>query len=138
MPNRVNWIWIPACDLERAAGFYQKVLDCGIWVSQEDGFAVFEWERGDASGGLELNAEATGHEGVRVLLNCEGRLDVAATAARANGGKITAVCSLGDYGIQVAVIDTEGNQVYLHSFSLEGARDCLQEIDEKSAKSSTT
>jgi predicted enzyme related to lactoylglutathione lyase len=129
MPNRINWFWIPARELDRAAEFYRKVLACEVWIHREDGFAIFEWQKGEVSGGLKLGQASPSDQGIRILLNCEGRLDTAVEAARKGGGTITSLCSLGNFGFQVIVIDTEGNTIHLHSFGAAGA-----EITERQVK----
>ncbi len=128
MPNRINWFWIPARDLDRAAEFYRKVLACEVWMHKEDGFAVFQWQKGEASGGLEIGNPSPGDQGIRILLNCEGRLDAAIEIARKSGGKIKDHCSLGNYGYQAIVTDTEGNTIGLHSFGAAGAEDTEEKV----------
>ena len=135
--NRINWFWIPALDLDRAAAFYRNVLACEVWIHREDGFAIFEWEKGEASGGLDTNIGAPSKDGIRVLLNCEGRLDAAVAAARGNGGKVVAVCTLGEFGLQAIVEDTEGNQVHLHSFTKDGAELAAKEYAATVLRSAT-
>ena len=121
MPNRINWFTIPVLDLDRAAAFYRTVLACDVWMQKDDGFGVFSWHTGEVSGGIELGHPCTCDRGVRILLNCEGRLDEAVEAVRAGGGSIKDMCSLGNYGLQAIVVDTEGNTVHLHSFTHAGA-----------------
>jgi uncharacterized protein len=126
MASRINWFWIPVSDLDRAGAFYKQVLACEVWIHREDGYAIFEWEKGDVSGGLimggiDQGAGTCGADGIRVLLNCEGRLDTAIAQAEANGGRIEAVCTLGEFGLQAMVRDTEGNLIHLHSFGAAGA-----------------
>jgi hypothetical protein len=121
MPDRISWFTIPVLDLERAAAFYRTVLACDVWMQKADGFAIFEWKRGEVSGGIELGQPCTCDHGVRVFLNCEGRLDEAVEAVRAGGGSVKDACSLGDWGLQAIVVDTEGNIVHLHSYTHAGA-----------------
>jgi predicted enzyme related to lactoylglutathione lyase len=133
MASRVNWFWIPVNDLDRAGAFYKQVLACEVWIHREDGYAIFEWEKGDVSGGLILGgidqgAGKSGADGIRVLLNCEGRLDAAIAQAKANGGKVEAVCTLGEFGLQAIVRDTEGNMIHLHSFAKAGALQAEKDV----------
>ncbi len=133
MANRINHFTIPVLDLERAAAFYKKVLACQVWIQRDEGYAIFEWEKGDVTGGLTVagvgqDVGNAGADGVRVNLNCEGRLDDAIAEVRANGGHLVDICSLGDYGLQAIVRDTEGNCVHLHSYSKIGAEVAVSNV----------
>ncbi len=132
MKNRINWFWIPVENLDRASKFYRNVLDCEVWPHKQDGFAVFSWEKGEVSGGLHLKDDDVGmpgSNGVRILLNCEGRLDTAISEVTKNGGVINNICLLGDFGIQAIIEDTEGNLIHLHSFSTNGAEKAKEQIN---------
>ena len=125
MANRINWFTIPVTNLHRASEFYKRVLACDVWINDEEKFAIFEWEKGDVSGGLVMSGVGdAGHvdaDGVRIFLNCEGRLDDSIDKARENGGALEDICSLGDFGIQAIIRDTEGNHIHLHTYSKQGA-----------------
>lgn len=131
MKNRINWFWIPVENLDRASMFYKYVLNCEVWSHKEDGFAVFSWEKGEVSGGLHEKDDDVGKpgsNGVRILLNCEGRLDDAISEVSKNGGEVINKCLLGDFGIQAIIKDTEGNLIHLHSFASKGAEKVIDEI----------
>ena len=130
MPNRINWFTIPVLDLDRAAAFYRAVLACEVWIQRDDGFAVFEWQKGEVSGCIEIGQPCTCDSGIRIHLNCEGRLDEAVAAVRSGGGSVKDTCSLGDYGLQAVVVDTEGNTVHLHSYTHTGAEKVEERVRE--------
>jgi predicted enzyme related to lactoylglutathione lyase len=116
--NRIVWCDIPAKNLERAIQFYSAVLGEKIEKQTTAGmeFAAFAHENG-VGGCLFAGPEAQpSAQGPLIYLNCQGRLDEAATAVGSNGGKIVQPKhQIGPYGFRVLVLDSEGNRIALHS-----------------------
>jgi uncharacterized protein len=116
--NRIVWCDIPAKNLDRAIKFYSAVLGEKVEKQAHSGmeFAAFTHENG-VGGCLFAGAEAQpSAQGPLIYLNCQGRLDEAAAAVGANGGKIQQPKhQIGPYGFRVVVLDSEGNRIALHS-----------------------
>ena len=118
------WFEIPATDFERAVGFYETVL--GVALKREqmgDGprMANFPYVEGGAGGsvseagpGLEPSAG-----GVVIYLDAGPDLAPALARVEAAGGKVTMPKTLlcPEVGHIAKFIDTEGNQVALHSIN---------------------
>jgi uncharacterized protein len=116
--NQIVWCDIPAKSLDRAIMFYSAVLGMKIEKQSFPGmeFAAFAHENG-VGGCLFAGQEAQpSAQGPLIYLNCQGRLDEAATAVNTNGGKILQPKhQIGPYGFRVVVLDSEGNRIALHS-----------------------
>jgi len=121
MAHRINWAEIPVMDLDRAVGFYGRVLDCEVGVHREEKFAVLAYEKGEVSGALvRCDEHRPSSNGVLIHLNVEGRLDEAAERTRDGGGTVLeGPCDLGPYGRRYIIVDSECNRVALHSYTGE-------------------
>ena len=122
--NAINWFELPTRDLERAVGFYERVLDVRL---RREGFggqphAVFpsKCPAGGTSVAGALVAEAPhltpGAAGTVVYLDCKD--GVQATLARATAAGATVVAphlAIGDNGFIAVVDDLDGNRVGLHA-----------------------
>ncbi len=116
MANRVVWFDVPVKDLNRAIGFYSKVLS--VDVSEKfPGVAVIEHAGSDVSGCLFHSDDAKPSDaGVLLYFNVDWRLDAALETAKASGGKILKEKEqIGEYGYRAIVLDSEGNRIALHS-----------------------
>lgn len=118
--SQVVWFDIPVRDLDRAIRFYSAVLGCEI-AKQEAGPGMFVGvlpHEGQAIGGCLVvpRDNAPSDRGVLIYLNCDGRLQEAASAVETHGGTVLEpVHSIGPYGSRAVVKDSEGNRVALHS-----------------------
>lgn len=120
--NVINWFQIPCNDLGRAAKFYSTIL--GHEVSVRDfggtkmGFFPMSGDKGDVGGALipSMNGAAPSATGTCVFLACDD-IDAVLGRVEAAGGKLhTPKTEIGaGMGSFAFLIDTEGNQVGLHS-----------------------
>ncbi len=119
MANQIVWVDIPVLDLDRAIGFYSAVLGQTVNKQEYPGMSIglLPGEDPDVSGCLYTgggNQPST--QGPLVYLNAQGRLDEAVAAVEANGGKVVQPKhQIGPYGYRAVIVDSEGNQVALHS-----------------------
>lgn len=119
MKNVINWFEIPAVDLDRAARFYETVLDTKLKRESAPGseMAIFpHGERNDPGGALVRRGGKPSTMGTVVYLDAKGDLDGAILRAEKAGGKIAVPkTDIGPDGAFAIVLDTEGNAVGLHS-----------------------
>jgi predicted enzyme related to lactoylglutathione lyase len=114
----INWFEIPTKDLDRAATFYEKLLNrelrrehygepMAIFLSNKDGVGGTLVQRAD---------QAPSTSGVLVYLNADGVLDEAIKRAPQIGGTVDVPVTVipGGFGSYAVVVDTEGNRVALH------------------------
>jgi predicted enzyme related to lactoylglutathione lyase len=119
MHSATHWFEIPAADLERAARFYERVLDQPL--RREDFFgqkvAVFAYQNPGIGGAILLAPERRpGPGGTRVFLAATGRLDECLARVEGAGGRVLeARTAIGPAGFIALFEDTEGNHVALHS-----------------------
>ncbi len=118
--NRAVWIDIPVANLERAAAFYEAVLNTKVHIEQfnELQFGVLDHEQGNG-GCLILNAAAiSSSQGILVYMNVDQRIRDAVTQVESQGGKIIEpIHSIGPHGFRAIILDSEGNRLALHSNS---------------------
>lgn len=121
MPNALNWFEIPAIDLVRAQKFYSTIL--GITFTPGPGMAGYQmamFPAEDGVGGALLAGPGIvpAVDGIRVYLACGPDLAVPLSRVEAAGGKILIPkTDIGENGYYAFILDTEGNQVGLHSMS---------------------
>jgi uncharacterized protein len=118
--NVAVWFEIPAANLERAVGFYEKVFESRLKRDKFDGMdmAIFPAQGQAVSGALMACGEAKASDAGTIVYLHAGN-DLAAPLARAaqNGGRVAIPkTALPDgMGFFAHIIDTEGNRVGLHS-----------------------
>jgi len=119
--NAVNWFEIPCQDLDRAAKFYESVLDIKLERTAFMGVphAIFATSKPGVGGALVLdNTNAPSATGTLVYLDASGKLEACLERAKLHGGEVvlpkTDISPNGFIGI---VKDKEGNRVGLHSRS---------------------
>jgi uncharacterized protein len=119
MANQIVWVDIPVVDLDRAIGFYSAVLGSPVQKQEYPGMAIglLPGSDPDVTGCLASGANLRpSASGPLIYLNAEGRLDEAIAAVEPNGGKIVQPRhQIGPYGYRAVILDSEGNQVALHS-----------------------
>lgn len=118
--NIINWFEIPCQNLERAAKFYEAVLD--IALQREDFMgvphAIFKTSTTEGVGGalVQDSNNTPAARGSRVYLSADGKLDACIARIEQHGGQIVQPrTSIGPLGALAMLRDTEGNYVGLHS-----------------------
>ena len=119
MNNAINWFEIPSTDLERAAKFYETVLDVTLRRELFEAVpnAVFPADEGSVGGAVIQSHERPSKDGVIPYLNARSiaKLDAALAKTPAAGGSVVMPkTSIGPMGWIAVIIDTEGNRVGLH------------------------
>lgn len=116
--NRVVWVDIPVANLDRAAKFYQAVLDLPIHAEEFSGFKFCVIDHHDGNGGCLVikPEEISATSGILVYLNVDRRIRDAVAKAESSGGRVVEpIHSIGPHGCRALVIDSEGNRIALHS-----------------------
>ena len=120
MNNTIHWIEIPTNNIERAATFYNTVLDIDMKVKEGMGMktAFFPHTAETQTGGCLMqgpNYEPT-DKGTIIYLNGGEDLQPALERVAKAGGKIILPkTSLGQNGFMAHFLDTEGNKMGLYS-----------------------
>jgi predicted enzyme related to lactoylglutathione lyase len=119
LTHATNWFEIPTLDLERAAIFYETLLDQPlIRGGGDDPMYLFPSSQEGVGGALvHRPSQQPASSGTMVYLNVDGQLGPALARALVAGATLlmpkTAVP--GDHGHFACIRDTEGNHVGLHS-----------------------
>ncbi len=119
--NSLNWFEIPATDINRSKAFYETIFG----IEMEDNvmgdsiMAFFPWQGGSgkATGAVvQSDNHKPSMEGSIVYLNANPNMDAVMAKVEAAGGKILVPkMSIGDHGNIAFIMDTEGNNVGIHS-----------------------
>jgi len=119
--NSLNWFEIPASDIERAQKFYETIFSIEMERNDMDDskMAFFPWEAGSgkATGSVAQSANhKPSMEGTIVYLNANPNMDPVLAKVEEAGGKVLAPkMSIGEHGNIAFIMDTEGNNVGIHS-----------------------
>lgn len=119
--NSLNWFEIPASDIERSQNFYEKIFDIKMEPTEmgDSKMAFFPWasKSGKATGSLvQSENHSPSMEGSKIYLNANPNLQIVLDRVEAAGGKIISPkMSIGEHGNIAFIIDTEGNNIGLHS-----------------------
>jgi predicted enzyme related to lactoylglutathione lyase len=120
--NVLCWIDIPVKRLDRAIRFYSSVLGEDVTRQTGDGyeFGLLPHAQDGVSGCLYTSDDNRPSEyGPILYLSVEGRLDAAVQACLADGGRLVREKHpIGPYGYRAIIIDSEGNRIALHSYSV--------------------
>ncbi len=114
----VNWFEIPVRDVEKAAGFYGKVLGCSFKAMEGPAGPMQAFLNGEDMTGCLVQGDHTnpGGQGISIYLEASGDIDGCLARAEANGGKVSVPkTSIGEYGEIAQIIDPDGNAVGLHT-----------------------
>ncbi len=118
MNSPINWFEIPAVDLDRAARFWEAVLQTTLKRESAPGseMAIFpHGERHEPGGALVRRGGKPSAVGTCVFLDAKGDLDGAIARVERSGGKVAVPkTDIGPDGFFAVVLDTEGNAVGLH------------------------
>ena len=116
MKKLISWVEIPAIDIQRATGFYNKVLQIDMEVMDWGKEKMSCFPTGEGAISLAPGFKPSS-DGVLVSLNTEDDLDGTIERIRANGGKIvqpkTKIEAEGR-GYFAIFTDCEGNKVGLY------------------------
>ncbi len=119
--NSLNWFELPALDINRSQKFYETIFDTKMEPMEmgDNKMAFFPWSPGNgkATGSL---VQSPNHkpsmEGSIVYLNANPAMDNVIARVEAAGGKVLAPkMSIGEHGHIAFIMDTEGNNVGIHS-----------------------
>ena len=119
--NSLNWFEIPANNIERSKQFYETILDIEMESHEMEGtkMAFFPWtpDSGKATGAL---AQGENHkpsmEGTIIYINANPNMaNVLARVEGAGGKVLVPKMSIGENGNIAFIMDTEGNNIGIHS-----------------------
>ena len=119
--NAVNWFEIPVSNMDRAATFYNAVLETEVQINQMGPMTMgwFPWKEGaPGSAGSLVQGEGAvpSQTGSLVYFSCGNDLQPTLDRVVANGGAVMMPkTSIGEFGFIARFEDTEGNMVALHS-----------------------
>lgn len=119
MQNFVVWFEIPVKNIDRAVGFYSKVMSVELQPMEMGAAkgAMFPFAPNVASGALiESKENEPSNTGTMIYLNGGEDLSTPLSRVGSAGGKvIQEKSSIGEHGFMAIFEDTEGNHVALHS-----------------------
>ena len=120
MPNKkiITWFDIPAIDIQRAVGFYNKVLGLSLEVVEKGGhtIALFS-ENPEITGGSITQSETNSPaDGGTIVYFFVDDLDGTLSRIENAGGKIVKPKAeiTNEHGFYAIINDTEGNRIGLH------------------------
>jgi predicted enzyme related to lactoylglutathione lyase len=124
MDNAISWFEIPSTDIDRAAAFYEKILQVKLIPMDFPNIKMRMFPTDDMSKGISGAVVDSGGfhkpsatDGPLIYLN--GNPDVQQVLDRvASAGGSIAVPKTEispEYGFMAVIIDTEGNRIGLHS-----------------------
>jgi predicted enzyme related to lactoylglutathione lyase len=122
--NAINWVEIPVTDFDRAKAFFSKIFDYDMPESmmgkQRMGFLLYDMQSRGIGGAI---VKGEGYEpsktGCKVYLNGGTDLNTVLNRVEAAGGKIVMAKTqiTPELGYFAIFIDSEGNQLSIHSMS---------------------
>ena len=119
--NSLNWFEIPALDINRSKIFYETIFDVQMELIEMDDtlMAFFPWEEGSGKANGAL-AQSIHHkpsmDGTKIYLNANPVMDGVISRVEEAGGKILMPkTSIGEHGHIAFIMDTEGNNIGIHS-----------------------
>ena len=119
--NSLNWFEIPALDIKRSQNFYESIFNIEMEPQQmgDSEMAFFPWIQGSgkATGSLvKSENHKPSMEGSLIYLNANPNMDEVIARVEKSGGKILVPkMAIGEHGNIAFIMDTEGNNVGLHS-----------------------
>ena len=123
MSNVINWFEIPAKDFSRACKFYEEVLNGTVQQMDAENGMQMGFLPGSTQGevgGAIVKGEGYEPSKTGSLVYLNGGEDLSAPLARVEtaGGQVTMPkTAIGENGYIARFIDTEGNNVAIHSMS---------------------
>ena len=119
--NSLNWFEIPATDIDRSQKFYEHIFKFKMEPTEvgDSKMLFFPWTPGSgkATGALvKSSSHKPSMEGAIIYLNANPDLNPVLAEVEAAGGKVLSEkMNIGEHGIIAFIVDTEGNQIGLHS-----------------------
>jgi predicted enzyme related to lactoylglutathione lyase len=119
--NSLNWFEIPASDIDRSKKFYETIFDIQMesFVMGETQMSFFPYDPGSgkATGAIAQSAQhKSSMEGSIIYLNANPNMDNVMARVESAGGKVLVPkMSIGENGNIAFIMDTEGNNVGIHS-----------------------
>ncbi len=119
--NALNWFAIPALDIERSKNFYETIFGIEMEANEMEGakmaFFPMTPDSGKAGGAIvQSDNHKPSIEGSIIYLNANPAMDNVMTKVEAAGGKVlNPKMSIGEYGNIAFIMDTEGNNIGIHS-----------------------
>jgi len=119
--NALNWFEIPAQDINRSQNFYETIFDIKMEPMEmgETKMAFFPWtpDSGKATGAIAQSAmHKPNTEGSIIYLNANPNMDNVIARVESAGGKVLQPkMSIGENGNIAFIMDTEGNNIGIHS-----------------------
>lgn len=119
--NSLNWFEIPAQDIDRSKNFYEIIFDIKMEPMEmgETKMAFFPWTQGSgkATGAIaQSSMHKPNTEGSIIYLNANPNMDSVIARVESAGGKILQPkMSIGENGHIAFIMDTEGNNIGIHS-----------------------
>lgn len=119
--NSLNWFEIPVTDLPRAKKFYEAVFNITMDEMEmgpmKSAFFPMEGGSGKANGSLtQSDMHKPSMMGCVIYLNADPDLSDALGRVEQAGGRVTMPkTSIGPNGFMAFFVDTEGNQMAMHS-----------------------
>ena len=119
MKNTLNWFELPVIDMDRAARFYELLLNGPVRIEMAGGEpnGILPYAEPGIGGALVLrDGFKPGVGGGLIYFNLNGELDAAAErAVQAGGSLVMPPSEPFPFGRIAIVVDSEGNQIGLHS-----------------------
>ncbi|MFL5763215.1 MAG: VOC family protein [Bacteroidia bacterium] len=121
--NSINWFEIPATDIPRAKKFYEQIFGIKMEEMEMPGmkYCMFPFNpaNGKVAGALaQSQIHIPGTTGAIIYLNANPNLQDVLDRVETAGGKITmSKTSIGGNGFMGFFLDSEGNNMGLHSNS---------------------
>lgn len=119
--NSLNWFEIPASDINRSKKFYETIFDIQMdsHIMGDTHMAFFPYDPGSgkATGAIAQGEQHKPNmEGSIIYLNANPNMDNVLARVDSAGGRVLAPkMSIGENGNIAFIMDTEGNNVGIHS-----------------------
>lgn len=121
--NAIAWFEIPVTNFDRARAFYSAIYDYDMpemmMGPQRMGFLLHDQAKGGIGGAIVHSGQGyvPSRLGSKVYLNAGKDLNVVLGRVVAAGGKqgLPKTLIAPEMGYYASFVDTEGNEVYLHS-----------------------
>jgi hypothetical protein len=117
--NTLTWFEIPVLDMDRAARFYETLLECQIrkeiFGGLPNGIFVTADEKALTGSLVQGEHYIPNAAGAVVYMNVTGKLDAVLGRVQSAGGQVALPkTSIGPRGFFAWILDSEGNRVGLH------------------------
>lgn len=118
MKNVLNWFELPVVDMDRAARFYEQVLQGPVkreTIAGEPN-GILPYAQPGVGGALVLREGFAPGAGALIYFNVNGDLDGATSRAEQAGAKVIVPPTPPfPFGRIAVLVDTEGNRIGLHT-----------------------